>query len=844
MKKSWYILTLAVLLCNLGYLHGQKFTRENYFDFLPPSSHIIRQTAASARLHLYGNPLDLNYQDASPADGIDDERAKRLLALAAKFSPILHKHNFSVPRDFEAMLRLKYDDEHNKLTYDNRPFLYVDIWDLTKPESQLVIADFVDLAAAASLPGASNGEAARNRNYAKCHDEKLQDLLKEFHPESCEEHPVHPERRLEKILYFDFPGQDESSWKKIYQALEQKEKFENDRLDSKVYAHFFIHEDFAAKAAARYELVVQYWLFYPFNDGGNNHEGDWEHINVRLTTLQRRGGFLAEDDLIRIFDHANTAILDSLIIKKVDYYFHHFVMTLDYHALGLDFHQPDKRNFMSELRQAKQRKLRQDWLYERIYERIHLLKDSLNTHPIGYIGADNIGLDQLIALPGGRNRNSHGTYPFPGVWKRVGPAGATERVADGWHQYKFLLPTAAGKKLDLHPRRNPWYEGKRNDQYTVYTEKDIILLPDWEALKDSVLTNAAIRRRWAWLILPIRWGFPVAGSLGAGLIKFKHADLGNSAPCGPAFNPGWNRVSATAGYQSYDPHILPVTFLSGVQDNFFNVWGFFNVPRLVVNFPPANILHHLGLGFSESTPKYLPREDLPFRFTSAAYRSFYTIGDNDFARLLPGKEHTGIGSFLNANPNTKIDIESLEYKRGLSFLGAMYNIHLGRFSGENTFSISESNVRYRIRASEQELGNKVEGTLRLYELTGSFRHSFSKGIFQPFIRTGYGWNLYQIENLTLNGAKLTPAKTKIFHKPTRPFLPNTWHFGAGIELFFEKNQNIWKLPLLRAYAGKPELGIRLDYTLHLHRLGKGFSDELGVANIARQEIGFGLVLGL
>lgn len=27
-------------------------------------------------------------------------------------------------------------------------------------------------------------------------------------------------------------------------------------------------------------VVVQYWLFYVFNDGGNNHEGDWEGIQL------------------------------------------------------------------------------------------------------------------------------------------------------------------------------------------------------------------------------------------------------------------------------------------------------------------------------------------------------------------------------------------------------------------------------------------------------------------------------------------------------------------------------------------------------------------------------------
>ncbi|NIT36405.1 MAG: hypothetical protein GTN49_07880, partial [candidate division Zixibacteria bacterium] len=35
--------------------------------------------------------------------------------------------------------------------------------------------------------------------------------------------------------------------------------------------------------------VIQYWFFYPFNDWVNDHEGDWEHINVRITSpyLQR-----------------------------------------------------------------------------------------------------------------------------------------------------------------------------------------------------------------------------------------------------------------------------------------------------------------------------------------------------------------------------------------------------------------------------------------------------------------------------------------------------------------------------------------------------------------------------
>jgi hypothetical protein len=42
------------------------------------------------------------------------------------------------------------------------------------------------------------------------------------------------------------------------------------------------HTVYARLFRNSFETVVQYWIFYPYNDGYNNHEGDWEHINVRL----------------------------------------------------------------------------------------------------------------------------------------------------------------------------------------------------------------------------------------------------------------------------------------------------------------------------------------------------------------------------------------------------------------------------------------------------------------------------------------------------------------------------------------------------------------------------------
>lgn len=52
----------------------------------------------------------------------------------------------------------------------------------------------------------------------------------------------------------------------------------------------------------------------------------------------------------------------------------------------------------------------------------------VNTHPICFIGADNKGFDQVLTSPGGKNRDSHGTYPYPGLFKDIGPGGATEQI--------------------------------------------------------------------------------------------------------------------------------------------------------------------------------------------------------------------------------------------------------------------------------------------------------------------------------------------------------------------------------------------------------------------------------
>ncbi|MFH1279252.1 MAG: hypothetical protein ABIK65_12840 [Candidatus Eisenbacteria bacterium] len=46
-------------------------------------------------------------------------------------------------------------------------------------------------------------------------------------------------------------------------------------LPAAAYVHLFLEDGFP---------VIQYWFFLPYNDWVNNHEGDWEHLHVQVTS--------------------------------------------------------------------------------------------------------------------------------------------------------------------------------------------------------------------------------------------------------------------------------------------------------------------------------------------------------------------------------------------------------------------------------------------------------------------------------------------------------------------------------------------------------------------------------
>ena len=175
-----------------------------------------------------------------------------------------------------------------------------------------------------------------------------------------------------------------------------------------------------------------------------------------------------------------------------------------------------------------------------------------STHPVVYAGGRAyMVVDYPIRIfAGDRNSGSHGSYPYPGEWEGAMGLGHPESVPKGdkdstriirYHQFRVVL-TPEPSRIDYH--RAP------------------------EVLKE-----------WAWLLLPLRWGYPSAPSVGA---EIKLADVGNRAPFGPAFNAGWNRTAPGLTYPAFQVRKIP-TLRSFVED-LLQPWYYlyiFRTPRYV-----------------------------------------------------------------------------------------------------------------------------------------------------------------------------------------------------------------------------------------------------------------------
>ena len=791
---SFLVLALVALPC---VAQPQEITRDNYFAMIPPTPRIVGQTQASASLQLFGDRASPTFRDVDPADGIDDARGARLLRLAERFSPIIRPNNISVPR-------------HPFDVVGTPAVLHVDRWENAErvASDSLVMRGPQLVAQSGSsitqppTPNASHPAPRTHRS--------LRDLYERHGPRAGRSPIATPELDAAEILFFDLPGNEPRSWIRHARTLRS--------TPSKIFAHPFIYEDRRAAGDARFLLVIQYWFFFSFNNSANNHEGDWEHINVQVTTRARGASRTANGFAPAMTRGEVEGLLapafptDSTIIAAVEYHFHHWVMTLDYlhrrvqPAEKLDPHRHEQPSVWQD----------RDHVREAIDRRLSAANGRLATHPFVFLGGNHKGPVEMLEIfprfTWSLRRNSDGAYPLPGTWQTVGPFGVTEQV------HGHVVPPLRGDSS------TPWDSLVADPDYLEYPASNIVLMPDWEMLEPLLAASDDALARWGWMVLPIHWGFPASRSIGAGAMK--HVDMGNVAPHSPTFKAQWNRVGLSSDRERYDPHVLrtplsPTTPWALVR----NGWGVLNIPLGVWGLMPGyNVVMHELMPWAGGTmhtlglppPRTFTAARLPHRFTTEGQGPFWEFGGRDLARVLPVVSGT-------APPMTRVAEPGLRFWMELFFHD--------RFALENTYSLQTSTISrgpVTAKLQQRQLTGGVRYTPR--SLAG-YDHSL-----RVYARAGYGWLSLKAYDVRDAGAALGEERAGRLPTvlPNQSWWPNTWYAGGGIELFAPPRA--WLFQRLG-------YGLRVESSAYHHRLPAHDGVDEGRVGITRQDLAISLVFG-
>jgi len=359
--------------------------------------------------------------------------------------------------------------------------------------------------------------------------------------------------------------------------------------------------------------------------------------------------------------------------------------------------------------------------------------------------------------------------------------------------------------------------------YLGFDVDQLTLVPDWERVIDLLRVEPAARREWGFLVLPIRWGFPASVSPAGGAIR--RANLGNAAPLGLAYHPGWNRSDADEEHRPFNPHVLrvllaPVTPVTGLQNGF----GILNIPIALGQLVPggnaifAQVLPWVSgaLSIMRAPPArtfYAGR--LPTRFTSFGVGRYWQFGGDEFGRFLPRAQDSTVSSFLVAHDSSGAQIARRSYRRRPNFGSRLwFTVHYGdRLAIENSWSVDTTELTYRITDASGETVGNVRGTLATGQLAGGIRVSTApmRDVMILFARAGYAWTWYRVNDAQLDGQPLPRARKHGGHwpgwLPTAKWWPNGSYGGVGVELFPPRSNWIY---------GRLGYGLRLEVSELIH----------------------------
>jgi len=835
--RLFVVTTFFVLLA--GVLSGGTIPRSEYISYIELANpRIVEQTPANKFFNLFGERGLPEFKDLNPIDGMDDDRYALLHRLGVKFAPYMILNTFLVPMDLR------------KFIYEPHHPLHVDTWDISSDKARIIESETVNFHQLGNkcnllqnkIQDSSDSIGMDETAFVENADCKFISLLNEYDPYDPGRTMIRDRRDPTflkfKVFFFDFPGEDELTWKEAFSnsfsnSLKRKYQFY-----ITTFTHPFVHAVRSKydNSLLGYEFLIQYWFFYPYNDGGNDHEGDWEHINVVISPMDKVQKLLNENDIRNIL--AGKGLHDSpihrykvtqeewnsqLVIKRVEYFFHYKVMMMNYADPNV---YASRATWEQEVDRAEIDRIGENWIDKKIRERAYITKEEneINTHPLVYVGGDDKGNDQLLAKPGGKNRDSHGSYPFTGLYKDVGPAGATELITRTFNYTDYL------SSLDSLQEATSKIFVKRGSVVPLNKPERICIVPDWEVIYPYLRTNPLIRRDWGWLMFPIHWGYPASISPFAGVVK--HADTGNISPVTPTYTVGWNQSANNSRYHLYYPHKLSSFFPLTIEDSYMNDLGYLNLTLpLLSNVPPFDFAWRVvaapfRAALKTTVPTFYTRENIPFRFVGFAGGVDYQIFPEEyFALLFHPEQYVDIyNNVIELDPaldsvstNIEIDVKnSFAPKFGV-------NLYLGKhFVTENAIRHSRSEIAVDISLTNRPEPYKLRADMNFWEYIGSLRYNITTGNFLLYLKTGYGISFYRVENIRGDGQKIEHPNTPWVRRPTwhklYNLLPNTTHFGWGFEF----------IPF-KSYGNFPksiDIGLRLEYLWFNNKLGLDFGDVL------------------
>ena len=490
---------------------------------------------------------------------------------------------------------------------------------------------------------------------------------------------------------------------------------------------------------------------------------------------------------------------DPVVLRRIEYYLHHFVYSMDFTSPSA--YQPRDAWDREVSALAKAKKVsRNVWNRVRARAWRDAAETAINTRPVVWIGGDAVGVQAVLEMPGLKDQDGHASYPFRGYYKKIGPGGVGERVIQAFDHFEYF----AGATPPSQPVEDYGDDAR------------IALMPDWERLLDPVMTDPAARRSWAWALLPLRFGFPASPSPAAGLIA--HADMGNVAPIGPAFNNAWNRVGDSVGYEHYD--IVEESWATplGMTDSFFPRLGFLNAPILYFMLKPPLDLAWRTLALpvravvGNRQPTYLPANAPAVRNVSLETGPMLTDLNDELGVLFFTREQfPEIFSEIVGKLPPDLPPGSVGYQTHFGWAATpvyALTFHLSpRFSTESSIINYRANVGFDFTAPGIP-PIETRGDFYQFEFHGALRFNLRTGSFQPYVKYGHGITWYQLQNVSVDGVPISD--------PTSPkFRPegNWWDFG------FNETILGGGVDWSNLRVGKTWIGVKASYTWISHKLG-------------------------